>query len=119
MLAEMRDICLALPEVSEIETFGSPTWQAGRKSFASLWNHEAGPEFSFKADPIESAALLEDERIYVPKYTGHCGWLNLSLGDDPDEVDWDEVADLVVGSYRIQALKRMLAALDARPGPRN
>ena len=39
----------------------------------------------------------------------HQGWLTLRL----DEwVDWDEVEELVLDSYRVQALKRMLRALD-------
>jgi len=33
-------------------------------------------------------------------------------------LDWREVEDLVLQSYRQVALKRMLAALDARPSKR-
>ncbi len=125
MLDEVREICVALPEVNEIETFHSPTWQAGKKSFAELVPYEDGAVLSFKADPAESAALLENDRFYVPKYTGHKGWLSLRLDraqgiDAPitsaDGVDWGEVEELIEGSYRIQALKRMLAALDRDAG---
>jgi hypothetical protein len=43
----------------------------------------------------------------------HNGWLTLRL-DDP--VDWDEVDELLVDSYRSQALKRMLRALEVASG---
>ena len=36
LLDEVREICETLPEVTETETFHSPTWQAGKKSFLNL-----------------------------------------------------------------------------------
>ena len=34
VLAKLREICLALPEVQEVKTWGHPTFQSGKKSFA-------------------------------------------------------------------------------------
>jgi predicted DNA-binding protein (MmcQ/YjbR family) len=66
----------------------------------------------FKPEPDERPALVDDPRFYVPAYYGPSGWLALDLTAAP--VDWEEVAELVETSYRQVALKRMLAALDAR-----
>jgi len=45
-------------------------------------------------------------RFYLPAYIGPRGWIALRL--DTGKVDWDEVAELVMGSYRLIAPKRMV-----------
>ena len=67
----------------------------------------------FKPEPDEYPALVDDPRIYVPPYFGPGGWLALDF-TAAKKVDWDEIADLMDGSYRQVALKRMLKALDER-----
>ena len=46
----------------------------------------------------------------MPAYIGSKGWIALRL--DRGDIDWDEVTELVTGSYRLIAPKR-LAALAA------
>jgi predicted DNA-binding protein (MmcQ/YjbR family) len=65
----------------------------------------------FKTDPEEHRALATDDRFFGPAYFDRDHWLALDL--TAAEVDWDEVAELLDTSYRLVALKRMLAALDA------
>lgn len=119
-LAELREICLALPEAVEKEAWGRPTFRAGKKLFAVFSGTEERPHgMVFKPDPPERAALVADPRFYAPPYFGPSGWLALDFDAAP--VDWQEVAELVDASYRQVALKRMLAALDAAsasPPPR-
>ena len=111
-LADLRRVCLALPEAVEVEAWGRPTFRAG-KIFALFSGIESRPwGVIFKPEPGEHAALAQDERFYAPPYYGPGGWLALDFDAAP--VSWDEVAELVEGSYRQIALKRMLAALDAR-----
>jgi hypothetical protein len=64
-----------------------------------------------KAPLGEQAALVasDPERFFVPPYLGHRGWVGLWL--DREGVDWDEVADLMVDSYRLTAPKRLVALL--------
>jgi predicted DNA-binding protein (MmcQ/YjbR family) len=114
-LAELREICLALPESAEIEAWGRPTFRAGKKMFA-VFTGLVEERFSlvFKPEADERPALVSDERFYVPKYYGPSGWLALDFTAAP--VAWDEVTELVEGSYRQVALKRMLTALDAVRG---
>jgi len=112
-LAELRRICLTLPEANEYEPWGRATFRAGKKIFATFTGSlEERYSLIFKPDPSERPALVADERFFVPQYWGPDGWLALDLQVAP--VDWDEVAELVEASYRQVALKRMLKALDQR-----
>ncbi len=110
-LADLREVCLALPESSEVEAWGRPTFRAGKKLFAVFTgSKEDGYSVIFKPEPDERPALLADERFFVPPYFGPGGWLALDFGAGP--VEWDEVAELMESSYRQVALKRMLKTLD-------
>lgn len=110
-LADLREICLALPESVEVEAWGRPTFRAGKKMFA-VYGGDDDHAFAvvFKPDPDERLALVDDGRIYSPPYFGPSGWLALDLTAAP--VDLGEVAELMESSYRQVALKRMLRALD-------
>ncbi len=112
-LAELRETCLCFPEAVEVEAWGRPTFRAGKKMFAIFTGlNDEQYKVVFKPDAAERQALLADRRISVPDYFGASGWLALEFTVAP--VDWDEVAELVEGSYRQVALKRMLRELDAR-----
>lgn len=111
-LTELRQVCLAFPEATEVEAWGRPTFRAG-KIFCLFSGTEDRPfGMIIKPEPDDRAALLEDERFYSPPYYGPSGWLTLDFEAAP--VDWDEVTELVDASYRQIALKRQLKALDAR-----
>src|SRR5215210_2807306 len=97
-LSELRAVCLALPEAVEVETWGRPTFRAG-KIFAMFTGDEAHPcALTFKPDAEEQVALVQDPRFYSPAYWGPFGWLSLDFTAAP--VDWREVAELVELSYR-------------------
>jgi predicted DNA-binding protein (MmcQ/YjbR family) len=98
----VRRVCLALPEAVE----------AKGKMFA-IYDHHSDTAYAltFKADPADRLALLEDKRFFEPWYWGARGWLALDLV--ATEPDWVEVAELVETSYRQVALKRQLRALEA------
>jgi YjbR len=75
-LAELREVCLALPESVEVEAWGRPTFRAGKKLFA-VFDGDDDHRFAvvFKPDPAERPALLADPRFYVPPTTGRAaGW---------------------------------------------
>ena len=110
-LNELRAVCLALPESSEVEAWGLPTFRAGKKIFAVFaGSHDQRYHVIFKPEADERPALLNDERFFSPPYWGPGGWLALDFTAAP--VDWTEVAELIEGSYRQVALKRMLKVLD-------
>ena len=109
-LADLRRLALGFPEVIEVEAWGRPTFRAGKKIFAIFTGlNEARYSVVFRPEDADRAALVLDPRFYVPKYWGPSGWLALDF--TAAAVDWSEVAELLEGSYRQVALKRMLAKL--------
>ncbi len=119
-LAELRRICLALPEAEERISHGRPSFRAG-KLFAVFGGseklrpgeHRMVPSaLVFTPDPVDLPAIDADERFFVPAYYGPYGGRAIDLADPA--TDWTEIAELVDASYRRVATKRLLAVLDAR-----
>ena len=104
LLEHMRDICLDLPEVSETLKWGNPTFVAGRKMFAVLDRYDGRWAIAFRGDP----GLLERPEFFPAPYSARYGWICL---DAEGRINWVEVRQLLVDSYRSVALKRMLAAM--------
>ena len=114
-LTDLRRLAMAFPEAAEVEAWGRPTFRAGKKIFAIFTGlNEQNYSVVFRPEASERPALLDDKRFYVPPYWGPSGWLALDFTAAP--VEWDEVAELLDGSYRQVALKRMLAKLPPREG---
>lgn len=119
LLAEVRRVCLALPQAAEKISHGHPNFFT-KKVFAVygglVKGDHAADTYSqsmlFLPDPGERQALLADERFFVPAYYGPGGWLgvNLRIGTP----DWVEVAELADMSYRNTAPTRLVKKLDAR-----
>ena len=103
--------CLALPDTNEDKRFGHKVWRAGKKTFCAAEHQRGRLQFTFWVGVEIQPALTADPRFRVPAYTGHNGWILL---DVEERVDWDQVDDLLIASYRHFALKRMLKALDER-----
>lgn len=108
----LRDICLALPEAAEQETWGDPTYRVRGKIFAMTKRGDRRHSVWCKARPGAQQVLTGDDpaRFFVPPYVGHRGWIGVRLDDDG--VDWEELTDLVTESYRMTAPKRLAARLD-------
>jgi phosphoribosylglycinamide formyltransferase-1 len=55
----------------------------------------------------DNKALAEAQpgRFYLPAYIASKGWVALRL--DAGKVDWDEVRELLLGSYALIAPKRL------------
>lgn len=99
----------ALPEVTS-KGERHIVLQVRGKSFAWLLdNHHSDGRIALatKVWSGENAALAtaQPNRYYVPPYLGANGWVALRL--DTGAIDWDEVTDLVHGSYRLIAPKRL------------
>ena len=105
-VARLRDICLALPEAIERETFGGPTFRVRDKIFAMETGRDGPPSFWCKAPQGSQAVLVgaDPARFFVPPYLGPKGWIGVRLEPAPD---WDEVAALVRRSYRLIAPKKL------------
>ncbi len=108
-LDRLRAICLALPQATEKETWGDPTWRVNNRIFAMQKGNHAGgrPNVLFKAAKGFQAVLVGADctRFFIPPYVGHKGWVGVYL--DQAEVDWEELIDLIADSYRLIAAKRL------------
>ncbi|MDT3443958.1 MULTISPECIES: MmcQ/YjbR family DNA-binding protein [unclassified Pseudofrankia] len=112
-LTELRQICRALPEVTERPSHSSPTWFIGdKKTFVSFVGEHHGKRLAFwcAAPPGAAAELISEDpdRFFRPPYVGHRGWLGVYV-DTP--VDWDEMAEIILDAYRTVAPKRLLTQL--------
>lgn len=103
MLAKLREICLALPGVQEVKTWGHPTFQAGKKSFAVLDNYNGHLCICLKVTLALQQLLLEDPRFFKTPYSGNKGWVSL-IADQP--LNWKEVGQLVGESYSLVDAKK-------------
>ncbi|HEX9161418.1 MAG TPA: MmcQ/YjbR family DNA-binding protein [Thermoanaerobaculia bacterium] len=112
-LDELRAICTALPECVETTTFSHPTFQAGKKrTFAVLDDHEQPGMMClvFKADRGLQSDLVDGKRFFASKFGAKHGWTAMRVDA---RTDWRRAKTLIIASYRLVALKRMIAALDA------
>ena len=110
-LGWLREVCLALPEATEQETWGDPTFRVRGKIFAMHQRGDGRPAVWCKAPAGAQGVLVgaDPARFFVPPYVGHHGWIGVRLDAG---IEWDEVADLVEESYRMTAPKRLAALLD-------
>src|SRR5947209_10265774 len=91
-LEEVRAICLALPEATEVEAWGHPTFRAGKKMFAGFGEDAEGLSLGLKVGHERQDELLNDGRFYPTPYAARQGWVSLRLDGN---TDWDEVGGLV------------------------
>jgi hypothetical protein len=98
-LERIRRICLAFPEVEEVEMWGGPLFRVRRRRFA-LFNGPGFPHRSLHVvtDPAERDALLQDDRFEVSTHHPQQGWMAMNL--EAAVIDWDEVTELLETAYR-------------------
>lgn len=117
-LDHVRAACLALPEVTEKTSHGSPTFFV-KKSFVMFHdNHHNDQRLAiWCAAPAGVQSELVDEdpaRFFVPPYVGGRGWIGVQLNVHPD---WDELIEIITDAYRNVAPKKLIAELDRNSPP--
>lgn len=110
ILQELRALCRSLPETTERNSFGHPNFVAGKKTFISFEQFNGHPSIAFRLHRDDREQLSANP-LFFPTPYGRSQWLSLRV-DEP--FDWKLVERLVHTSYRLVALRRMLAQLDAR-----
>ncbi len=106
-IARFRRICFELPEVTEIEAWGHPTFRVKNKIFASAGAERGVWSFGMKTTHEMQAGLVEcDRRFSIAAYVGKHGWIDMRVDDT---IDWNQVRALVVESYRMIAPKTLAA----------
>jgi predicted DNA-binding protein (MmcQ/YjbR family) len=111
-LVRLTKICLALPEVTRWYNGQHAGLLVRKKTFVWFLNDHHGDGIvavNCKVLPGDNKSLASSQpaRFYLPDYLGSKGWVGLRL--DIGKIDWDEVAELVSGSYQLIAPKRLAA----------
>jgi hypothetical protein len=109
-LSQLTEISLALLEAVRRCLGSHAAFLVRKKTFAYFLNDHHGDGIvavTCKVLPGDNAALAaaQPDRFYLPSYIGPRGWVALRL--DAGDVDWEEVAELVRGSYLLVAPKRL------------
>jgi hypothetical protein len=117
LAGRLREICVALPEVTERASHGAPTWFVrDKKSFVTLWasgHHDDDfPHLWCAGLPGAQASLVaaSPDQFFRPPYVGGRGWIGVRLDG---EIDWAEIAELCEDAYRAVAPAKLVAVLDA------
>jgi phosphoribosylglycinamide formyltransferase-1 len=109
-LTRLTGVALALPEATR-QIYGSHAQFLVRKrTFAYFLDNHHGDGIvavTCKVLPGDNKALAEaqPDRFYLPAYIASKGWVALRL--DGGKVDWDEVRELLWGSYALIAPRRL------------
>jgi phosphoribosylglycinamide formyltransferase-1 len=113
-LERLKRVAEELPEAEVVPHDRHAQFAVRGRTFAWMTDDHHGDGIlavTVKATPEEGEMLLAaaPDRYYRPKYLGPRGWIALRL--DTGTVDWDEVADRLIGSYRLVAPKRLVRRL--------
>ena len=105
------DVCTGLPEVVADGDRHIRFAVRGRTFAYYLDDHYSDGRIAVccKAPPGDQEALvaMDPERFYLRAYLTRYGWISLRL--NLPTVDWDELSELIVDSYRLVAPKRLAA----------
>jgi hypothetical protein len=116
LAAQLRAICMALPEVTERLSHGAPTWFVRGKTFVTLWadgHHDLDFPHLWCAGPPgaqEELVRAEPGTFFRPPYVGGRGWIGVRLDRGPDQA---ELTELCHDAYRVIAPARLSALLDS------
>ena len=113
--AKLVSLCEGLPEVKS-EPYGDHTkFTVRKKTFAYyLHNHHDDGIVAVccKNTLAEQGRLISlvPELYLIPAYLGPSGWVSLRM--DQPKIDWDEVSELVLAAYKLQAPKKLVEGME-------
>jgi hypothetical protein len=106
---ELRQIALALPEVTEKLTWEVDiTFRVRDKIFAIMGPDGGGASIKATLEAQQALVASDPETFSVSAYTGRFGWTSVVLA----RVDPDELRELVEDAWRRTAPKKLVAAFD-------
>jgi hypothetical protein len=116
----VRAICMALPEVTERLSHGSPAFFV-KKQFVALMSdghhehHFAHMWCVALPGAQQELIAMAPDRIFRPPYVGARGWIGVRLDAKPD---FEEIEMFCEDAYRAVATKRQIALLECGTSPR-
>ena len=105
---DFRELALSLPEATEKEAWGHPTFRVRNKMFASAASDGSTATVKSTLDEQRALTQMDPETFKVPAYVGKHGWIGIAL----DRVDPDELRELTVEAWRMTAPKRLVRVWD-------
>jgi hypothetical protein len=111
-LIRLSKICNNLPDVTRSYDGQLASFLIRKKTFSYFLNDHHGDGIiavACKVLPGDNEALCSAQpgKFFLPAYIASKGWVGLRL--DIGDIDWDEVSELVRGSYLLIAPKRLAA----------
>ena len=110
VLERLRKLCLALPETSEVVSWGHPSFRAGKRTFVTFETFGGRPSIAFRLNATDIGPLLRRRQFFITPY-GRGQWVSLRADG---RINWSVVGDLAERSYRVVALKRMASAVERK-----
>ena len=111
LLRRVRSFCLSLPETIEASSWGHPNFRAGKRTFVTYEWIKKRPSIAFRLQRTDVAKYAGAPGFFLTPY-GRGQWVSLEADR---RVSWRLTKSLILKSYRLVALKRMIQALgDAR-----
>lgn len=115
-IEKITKIALKLPEVTWERKGDHASFSVRKKIFAYFLNNHHGDgivSICAKTLPGDHTALVaaDPEKFYLPAYIGPRGWVGLRL--DRGKIDWEEVEELLKGSYLLTAPKTVRTKMAA------
>jgi YjbR len=112
VLAEVRSICLGLPETVENASWAGTQWRVRKRTFAHVLavDFADGPVtvVTFRSSPPELDALRRTGHpFFQPAWGADAVGMVLEPG-----VDWSDVAELLTESYCTQAPRKLVELID-------
>ena len=112
---KLLELCRELPEVSTKPFGDHTTFCVRKKTFAYYLNNHHNDGIvavccKNTLDEQRRLISLYPELYLVPAYLGPKGWVSLRL--DQPTIDWDEVFELVLAAYKMQAPKKLLEGMN-------
>ncbi len=109
-LSRVSEIAASLPEVSRKIHGSHAQFLVRKKTFAYFLDNHHGDGImavTCKVLPGDNKALAEGQphKFYLPAYLAARGWVALRL--DVAKVDWEEVKELMHGSYAMIAPRKL------------
>jgi hypothetical protein len=115
VVAELRSVCLGLPESVEKQAWAGTQWRVRNRMYAHVLTVDFvdGPVtvMTFRSSGPELDALRSAGHPYFrPAWGANLVGMELDAG-----VNWDEVTELVIESYCVLAPRKLVEQID-RPG---
>jgi YjbR len=128
VLAELRSICLSLPDAYEEPAWTGTRWRVRQRTIAHVLALGAGsPNAHARAagsdeDVVVVTFRAQQDELQALRSAGHpffyAGWGRDVVGMVIDaDVDWSEVRELMTESYCVLAPKKLTALVDRPPPP--